>query len=186
MRFYKAMTRRLVQVPGLVALGHYSGWPCGVLAFAMRVALVVWGYPACYALGALMLPFLVALVAHGSGICQHGGCAVLMSATPTEAAARYRWWLHHVHHQFTSKVTWSILAAWFVLTFIVVNPIASGVPVVALLVVELRAVRLHSRLRPWCKWCNGRGKDDEDPIDPPPPGGLAEPVPPERIKEYAH
>jgi hypothetical protein len=185
-KLIKVMTRRLVQVPGLVTLGHYAGWPCAVLALAMRVAAVLWGYAACYSVGALLLPLLAALMAHGSGICTRGGCAVLMSATPTDAAHRYRWWLHHVHHQLTSKATWSLIAVWFVLTFVVVNPIASGVPVVALLALELRAIRLHSRLRPWCRWCNGRGGPDEPPAVPDPTGGLTRPVPPERIKEHAH
>jgi len=186
MKMVKAMTRRLVQVPGLVTLGHYAGWPCALLALAMRVAAVLWGYAACYAVGALLAPFLLALLAHGSGICTRGACGVLMSAIPADEAERYRWWLHHVHHQFTSKVTWALLASWFVITFVIVNPILSAVPVVALLFVELRAIRLHSRLRPWCPWCNGRGGHDDGPAEPDPTGGLSRPVPPERIKEYAH
>lgn len=186
MKVIKAMTRRLVQAPGLVTLGHFAPWPCALLALGMRVAAVLWGYAACYAVGAALLPFLVALLAHGSGICARGACGVLMSATPADEAARYRWWLHHVHHQLTSKVTWSLLVAWFVITFVIVNPILSAVPVIALLFIELRAIRLHSRLRPWCPWCGRGGGRDDGPIEPTPPGGLARPVPPERIKEYAH
>jgi len=136
MKVIKAMTRRLVQVPGLVTLGHYAGWPCALLALAMRVAAVLWGYAACYAVGALLAPFLLSLLAHGSGICPRGACGVLMSATPTDEAARYRWWLHHVHHQLASKVTWALLASWFVITFVIVNPILSAVPVIALLYVD--------------------------------------------------
>jgi len=183
MRVYKRLVRRLVNASGLVALGHYALIPCAVLAIGMRVALVATGgsYLAAYAVGAAMLPFLVGLIAHGSGLCPRGGCAVLISSQPAAEARRLAWWLRHVHHQLTSKVTLGLVGAWFVLTFVLVRPIASGVPVVALLLVEMRAVQVHSRLRPWCPECNGRGPDDDPTPEPPPPGGLGRDVPRERI-----
>lgn len=180
MKAYKAIARHLAQVPGLVVLGHYCFIPAAVITVAMRVAAVVSGYLACYLIGALLLPVLAALVAHGGGICTHGGCAVLISATPTDAVQRYRWWLWHTHHQLKSRVTWALLAVWFVLTFVIVNPILSAVPIVAFLAVELRALRLHSRLRPWCPWC-GRGGGDHGPIEPTPTGGLSKPAPREKV-----
>lgn len=182
MKLIKAVVRRLVEVPGLVTLGHYSLIPCAVGAFGMRVAVVMSGYALAYTVGALMLPFLLGLLAHGAGICDRGKCAVMISTQPTAEAQRQRWWLHHLHHQLRSRLTWALLASWFVLTFVIVNPIASGVPVVALLFVELHAIGVHSRLRPWCPWCNGRGPDDEDELGPPPPGGYGRTVPRGRVK----
>lgn len=186
MKLIRAAARSLARAPDLAALGHYALWPCALLALGMRVAAVLWGYAACCAVGAVLLLFLLGLLVHAGGICTRGSCGVLMSATPTDEAERYRWWLHHAHHQFASKLTWALLISWFVTTFVIVNPILSAAPVIVLLYVELRAIRLHSRLRPWCPQCRRGGGHDSGSVDPDPLGGLSLPVRPERINDHAH
>lgn len=176
-RIVRAALRRLVDIRSLVWLGHYALIPIIISAVMIRVAAVAWGW-----LGYLvMLPpltlLIVAVLAHGSGICPRGKCAVIMNTNPSAEATRRAWWLHHAHHQFTSKITLAILGVWFVLTFVTVNTIMSSVPVIALIVLELRAIQIHSRLRPWCPECFGGGPDDQQPPTPPPPGGHGRAVP---------
>jgi hypothetical protein len=172
------MIRRLVRSRSMVAVGHYALWPCVLLALGMRITVVTWGYAACYTIGAAMVPLLLALVAHGGGICTRGSCGVLISAVPTDEVKRRRWWLRHAHCRPLNGVVVILLASWFVLTFIIVNPILSSIPVIALFYVELRAIQLHSRLRPWCPWCRGGGGEGgADSMGQGPDDGLHQPIP---------
>lgn len=173
----EAVVRRLVRSRSLVALGHYALWPCALLALGMRIAVVLWGYTVCYAIGTVMIFFLLALVAHGGGICTRGACGALISATPHDEVGRYRWWLRHAHCRPMNGVVIGLLILWLVATFVIVNPILSAIPVIALLFVEVRAIQLHSRLRPWCPWCRGGGGGEGmSPVENGPAGGLSQPV----------
>jgi hypothetical protein len=60
---------------------------------------------------------------------------------------------------------------------VIADPIGSAVPVIAFLLVEYRAIRLHSRLRPWCPYCRGGGGWDDPEQAPEPPDGHGLPVP---------
>lgn len=172
MNAVRALVRRLVGVHWLVVLGHYSALPAAAAAVAIRVVLVVTGSLAwAYLVVLALLPFVLALLAHGcGGICDRGRCAVLISAQPSAEAERQRYWLWWTHHQFRSRLTWALLAWWAVFTFVIVMPLMTIPPVLLTLWLGLHAIQTHSRLRPWCPWCNGRGGDDR-PDEAPPPGG---------------
>ena len=153
----RKLSRRLADCRRLVTLGHYALVPVAGTVVAMRVVAAITGsYLACYAVSVPLVVLLPALAAHGVGMCTRGTCA-LISANPGEEAVRRAWWLRHVHAALRSRLTWALLVAWFVLTFVLAWPVASAIPIIVGLVVEVRALRLHSALRPWCPECGHGG-----------------------------
>ena len=151
----KDLLRKASDTPGLVALGHYSILPTLAAACGARVAMVATGsYGWAYLVLLAGVPFLVAVGVHTNAMCPR--CPIVAPGDHAEAIIKFRRPLHFVHAPLSSGVIWSLVAAFIGLT-LTYHPLLACVPMCGVLLVAERAVRIHSRLRPWCPECRNGG-----------------------------
>lgn len=161
----------------VITTGHYALGPVMAFACAERIAGTLAGYAWVALVALAMTPPALALLAHHTGVCARGRCGQMIT-DPEGEAERFGWWLWWCHNTFRSRATWAVLGTWFAFTFAWPVPLLTIPPTLVMLWGVLRALRVHSQLRPWCQWCRDQGDDGDEPgEDTPPEGGLARPVP---------